>query len=433
MSQKKGDLSLLIPGADTWEIWKSTAENQFDLHATTEATQALDVTGFPSGRLAMAIPVRQVTSVPFRAQTTDLTLLADLAAMQLEQNGSRPALDGGQLSDHFVYQSRPDETILTAVVLIPPTEGQLPRKSPQAFDLSAHCFQMPLHHVAVWRELGRWVFAIGEQNKVLYFQCLSSSRLDDRAGNEIRLALTQLQIQGLLTETPTEVVVWKHDSPTDARPEEIESLAQGLGISTISLDKPNPTFPSPPSRLLPADVRAERLAQKNRQNRNLIIAAALVLYLGLAAYLYYGLDQAKKETTLAQNKLIGISQEADVLIKHRNQWAELQPVVESQFHPFEILLHTYRSLPNEQRERVIRLKRATMINQFRQVEGELQIDRRVVLEGQADEAFQAKIPIFAGNLRSNPDLDAFQWSTPAETLDNKTGKMTFIYEGTANP
>ncbi|MEN8679073.1 MAG: hypothetical protein ABF391_03385, partial [Akkermansiaceae bacterium] len=69
MSAKKGDLNLMIPGADGWEIWTGSAVNGFRQHSSTEHLLALDVTGIPSGGVAMAIPVRQVSAVPFRAQT----------------------------------------------------------------------------------------------------------------------------------------------------------------------------------------------------------------------------------------------------------------------------------------------------------------------------------------------------------------------------
>jgi hypothetical protein len=231
MSAKKGDLNLLIPGADGWEIWTGSNASGYQLHSATGHLLALDVTGFPSGSVGMAIPVRQVSAVPFRAQTDDLALLGDLAAMQLEKNGTRPALDGGQLTDHFVFGTSPEETHLTAVVMNPPSEGQLPRRSPEAFDISPRCLPLAVGKVVVWRELGRWIFGIGKPGQALYFQCLSGEYLDDRAGNEVRLAMTQLQIQGLLKEPPDSVVVWTHDSATDARSEEIEAFARGIGIS----------------------------------------------------------------------------------------------------------------------------------------------------------------------------------------------------------
>ncbi len=431
MSGKKGDLNLLIPGADGWEIWTGSNAGGYQLHSATGHLLALDVTGYPSGPIGMAIPVRQVSAVPFRAQTDDLALLGDLAAMQLEKNGTRPALDGGQLTDHFVFGTSPEETHLTAVVMNPPSEGQLPRKSPEAFDISPRCLPLTAGKVLVWRELGRWIFGIGKPGQALYFQCLSGDRLDDRAGNEVRLALTQFQIQGLLKEAPDSVIVWRHDSATDARPEEIESFARGIGLPVNTTQRPSPTWPSPPSRLLPADVRAERLAKKGERNRYILIAALVVAYLGLAAYLYLDLQKAEKAATLAKRDASGISEEAEFLLAHQSKWDELRPVVEEEFHPFEVLLNAYRALPNTSTERFIRLTKVSLSNQYREIDSELRVVREVILEGNADQEDQQKIPAFAGNLRASQELEPFRWVIPPETIDKRSGKLTFNFTGNA--
>lgn len=431
MSAKKGDLNLLIPGGDGWEIWRGSPTSGFQLHAATEHRKALDVTGFPSGEIAMAVPVRQVSAVPFRAQTDDLALLGDLALMQLEKNGTRPVLDGGQLTDHFVYGMTEEETHLTAVVMNPPSEGQLPRKSPEAFDLSVRCLPLPEGRVAVWRELGRWVFGIGKPGQALYFQCLSGDRPDARAGNEIRLALTQLQIQGMLAELPAAAVVWTSASAGDARPEELEVLSRGLGLPVETAPRPDPTWPTPPSRLLPADVRAERLAGKAKRNRNLIIAAVAVLYLGLAGYLFLDLRAAEKKAAEVRLDADRVQEDAQLLTDHEGMWSELQPVVETEYHPLEVFLACYEALPNTPKDRFIRLKEAVFENQFKEIDGSLKVSRRVRLEGLVDQENQPKIPEFSKGLRTSKDLEWFRWTFAPETTDRKTGKLTFVYEGNA--
>ncbi len=431
MSGKKGDLNLLIPGADGWEIWTGSSVSGMNLHSASGSFLALEVSGYPSGGIQMAIPVRQVSAVPFRAQTDDLALLGDLAMMQLEKNGTRPALDGGQLTDHFVFSTAAEETHLTAVVMNPPSEGQLPRKSPQAFDISPRCLPFPAGRVVVWRELGRWAFGIGKPGHALYFQILSGERLDERAGNEIRLALTQLQMQGLLPELPEAAVIWEHDSPSDARIEEQDALARGLDLPVSLAPKPSPIWPSPPSRLLPADVRAERLAKKGRRHRNFLVATLVFTYLGLAGYFYLNLQEVKDAAKQAKRDASGISEDAEALLDHQARWEELRPVVEDQFHPFEVYLAAYRALPNSRSERFIRLTKVSLLNQFREIDSELRVARELVIQGQADQEQQPKIPLFAGSLKKSEQLESFSWEFPPESLDKKNGKMTFTFTGNA--
>ena len=167
----------MIPGADGWEIWTGSAMSGYQQHSSTDHMLALDVTGIPSGPVAMAVPVREVFAVPFRAQTDDLSLLGDLASMQLEKSGNRPALDGGQLTDHFVYATTSEETHLTAVVMNPPSEGKLPRKSPDQFDISPRCLPLPEGRVVVWSELGRWSLGLGNQGELFIFNASQESGL----------------------------------------------------------------------------------------------------------------------------------------------------------------------------------------------------------------------------------------------------------------
>lgn len=429
MSAKKGDLNLLLPGADGWEIWTGNEAAGFQLNSASGEKLALNVTGYPSGPVNMALPVRQVSALPFKAQTTDLSLLGDLAAMHLEQSGARPALDGGQLTDHFVFGTTEEESLLTAIVLSPPQEGQLPRRSPAAFDISARCLPLPVGDVAIWRELDRWVFAIGRPGQALYCQCLSGERLDDRSGNDVRLALTQLQIQGLLSEFPSRAVVWSHDSVTDARPEEIESFARGIGIEVASEPKPAPVWPSPPSKLLPADVRAERAAQKNKRNRNIAIAAAVVVYLGIVGYFFYNLREVQNEAKVAQANVAALGTEAQELQEHQAKWDELRPVVESDFYPYELLLRAYRALPNTRDERFIRLNSASFTNQFKEIDGSTVVERKIVLQGTAED--NTNIPKYSGKLKTMPDLESFKWNIAPEVRDKKSGLWTFVYEGVA--
>jgi len=429
MSAKKGDLCLYLPGADGWEIWKGTATEGFELQVSTEHLLALEVSEKISGPVQMALPVRQLSSLPFKAQTEDLSILEDLAMMHLEKNGSRPALDGGQLSDHFVYGKSGEETLLTAVVLNPPQEGQLPRRSPQAFDLSPRCLPLVEGKVVVWRELGRWVFAIGRPSGVLYFQCFSGDRLDERGGNDVRLALTQLQIQGVIAPFPDGVIVWSHGSASDARPEELESFSRGLGLPASSAPKPAPSWPAPPSRLLPADVRAERMEKKNKRNRTIMIAAAVLAYLGLVGFLYFNLKSAREDVEVAQRKASSLGPEAERLQVHLDKWDELGPVVDNEFYPYEVLFRIVQALPNTKTERLIRLKSVEVINQFKDVDGGRQMIRKITVIGQAAET--APIGVYSNNLKNAENLGDFIWSMPPQKK-TRNGEWDFTYTAVVN-
>ena len=238
-------------------------------------------------------------------------------------------------------------------------------------------------------------------------------------------------MQGLLPQEPDAAVIWSHGSVSDARPEELEALARGLGVEVSSSPKPAPNWPLPPSRLLPADVRAERLEKKGKRNRVFLCVALFLAYLGLAAFLFLKLEKAKDEASQAKRKASGISSEADFLTDHEAKWDELIPVVEDEFHPFEVYLGAYRALPNTRGNRFIRLTKVSMMNQFREIDGDLRVMREVYIEGQSEQDDQEKIPEFAENLRTSEALKFPEWDLPPEKTDRRSGKVTFSYTGNA--
>ncbi|MEN8847137.1 MAG: hypothetical protein ABF377_03560 [Akkermansiaceae bacterium] len=424
MSAKKGDLTLLIPGATGWEIWNGSTAAGLSKRSESESRRALDVGGYPSGPIQMALPVRQLVALPFRAQTNDLALIDDLAEMHLERNGVRPSLDGGQLTDHFVYAVEGEETALNAVVLTTPTEGELPKRSPKAFDLSPRCLPLPSEKIAIWKELGRWVFALGNGEKVLYFQCLPGERLDDRAGKDVRLALTQLQLQGLLETMPSEAVVWTTGGVADARPEELESFARGLGLEAHPSPKPSPIWPTPPSKLLPADVRAERAEKASKRNRTILVAALVLAYLGLAAYLFTDLKKAEKDAKLAERKVEELSGGTTQLMALQDKWDELAPVVEADYYPYEVYLRVAKCLPNKP-ERKVRLTLIDINNQPKLVEGQgMVMVRDIVVKGEAQDT--ADIAEFAIALQRSDELAEFEWIIQPEK-QTRTGAWGFTY------
>lgn len=417
----------MIPGAVGWELWSGSAATAYQPLLQTEAFYALEVEKLPAGILNFALPVRQLVALPFKAQTDDLSLLPDMASIHLEHHGVRPNLEGGELADYFVYSSEGKDTVLTPVVLTAPQEGELPRKSPNAFDVSARCLSMPRGKVAVWQELGRWVFGLGDGDRLLYFQCLPGDSLDERAGRDISLALTQLKLQGVLEAAPDELILWTSGGVTDPRPEEVKAFSSGAGLNLTSTAKPAPHWPTPPSRLLPADVRAERMAVKGRRNRNLMIAAMLVAYVGILAFFTMQYLRSGDEAQRLERKVAGLGPETQELLAHQEKWDELAPVTESDFYPYEVFHRVVKAAPTPSgNNKPVRLIKAVILNQYREVEGEEQVVRTITLRGNA--ADTKDVASFDIALKGNEDLSDFEWSTPPPQK-GKGERWEFNYSG----
>ena len=427
-AKKKGEKVLLLPGADGWEVWTAGPEGSgFSMAQRSGIMRILDVTGIPPGELTMAFPVRDVSALPFRAPTSDGALLSDLAEMHLERMGMRPGVNAGILSDVFKVGTRGEESLVVPVVLAPPMEGHLPRRSPQHFDISARCLPLPAEGLVVWRELDRWVFALSEEGQTLEFEALASNQLGEDAGREIRLTLMQLELQGLVDSMPRHCFIWVGDGEAPPGAEELAALGAGMGLSgpaTVAA-KPSPVLPARLSQLLPADVRAERVARRKKQQIIAAAAAALLIYVGLIGILWLSLAKARRD---ADKALVDYGPYADVHEygkRHEQKWRELQPVVEQDHNTVELLYHCMRARGGEEG---VRLDRADISNQLQvSIDGEvveLTLIRDIRLQGKADELGQATA--FDEALKSVRGLGDYQWTTPPPQA--KGDKWSFQYE-----
>jgi len=338
---KQQETSLLVPGPRGWEIWKQASTGGFVLQSADGPARASDLTGLPSGNLAMLFPVRGMHALPFKASSSDESLFEDLAAMHAERLGVRADPMAGQLSDTFVVTKEDESATLLCTVLKSPGDGDLPPRSPKEFDLSARAYPVRGEAVAAWKEFDRWVFAFFRNGKLLYSQATSSSGPSPDASclKEIQLALGQLSIQGLALR-PEAVHVWSSDGDAG-------SLAGGLGVPGRVSPRPDPVLPEPRSKLLPADVRAARRALRARQQKIAMVAAVVVAYLGLAGWFGYGLWKNQNKIKDLRAEAESILPEADRLAyaEHKAMWKELDLVVNNDNAPVELMSRVAKAIP----------------------------------------------------------------------------------------
>lgn len=340
----KSDNTLLLPGANGWEVWQGTREKGFRRSLENGPLQASALDKLPTGRLVMAFPVREALAVPLRVQTTDQAMFHDLASMHLEKTGIRVEQGAGRLTDVFPAGHDGEQTSLLCVVLSAPREGSMPQRSPSEFDISARLFPMAENAVTIWQELGRWVFVVTCQGKLSYFQALPGVSLDDSAVREIRLALTQLSLQGVAFELD-KIIVWTSGATSDPGDDIIRSLGEKLSAEVSAEPKPRPVLPDPVSKLVPADVRAEMRLRAERQQKTLVIAAILLVYLGFAGWLGYKYFEKNREVKLQQKELAGVRADYKQIEFFVKEWKQLAPVVDERRWPIYLLRRAHEAVP----------------------------------------------------------------------------------------
>lgn len=414
MSQK-GDIVVLVPGADGWEAWSGPAGGPFQLAEASGVAQAGELGRVPAGEVVMLFPVREVTSVPFRGTTTDDGLFGDMALMHIERLGIKPDENAGQLVDSFVVARGDEDTQLLTVVLRAPGEGDLPPRSPKEFDLSARVLPVPAGGLALWREFGRWVFAIGGPGGgLMYAQATTCSEPvpDESVAGEIHLALTQLALQRMGMD-PERVVVW-FDGEPPPHPAALEHAFPGR----VAVEpRPAPALPEPRSRLLPEDVRAARRERALRHRQVALAAACGLAYLALVGWLAFGLWSGTREAKRLGVKAAAVRPVVDEFEGHRQRWEELGPVVDSGQWPMQLLLQSVRQVPANSG---LRLQSAEMSSDDA---GKI---KQIRLVGEAQEP--GPIQALSLALTRNDRLTDYRWENPPPQQTNK-GNWSFTFTG----
>ena len=403
---KTNENVLLVPGESGWEIWTGQTTAAFTLHSATAIERASDLTGIPNGDLLLLFPVKAITAVPMRVTSDDDALFSDLASLHAERLGLRPDPMAGQLTDVFVIAREAENTALVSVLLRAPGDGDMPPRGPKSFDISARAYPLAGDALAVWKEFGRWVFALSHQGKLVYCQATSvtSASPDDSLAREIRLALIQLSLQGLAIE-PDHIVLW-----TSLEKCSPAALAAAFKIPVEVAPRPAPVLPDPLSKLLPADVRAARREARRRQNIILSAAAVAVAYLGIIGWFGYGLWKDSSETTKLLKQAETIAPEGAAYTVHVAKWDELSQAIELSNSPVDILNRIASCIPPVSG---LRLKTADISAS------------EIKLIGEAP-ALQAA-NTFSLNLDKNNDLAQFEWQIPEP--NQSTRGWEFVFSG----
>ena len=405
---KPTDNILLVPGESGWEIWTSqTAGAAFTLHAATAIERAADLTDLPAGDLLLFFPVKSFTAIPMRVSSDDDALFPDLAALHAERLGLRPDPMAGQLTDLFVIAREAENTALVSIQLRAPGEGEMPPRGPKSFDISARAYPLTGDTLAVWKEFGRWVFALSHQGNLVYCQATSgtSAQPDEALAREVRLALIQLSMQGLEIE-PARVVFWTSSENPDSA-----ALTAAFKVPVEISPRPAPVLPAPLSKLLPADVRAARRAAQRRQRVMLGAAAVALIYLGIIGWFGYGLWKDHSETQNLLQQAAAAAPEGEAYAAHVAKWDELAHVVELENAPVDILSRISACIPPNSG---LRLKIAD-INAT-----------EIKLTGEAPQ-LQA-VNSFSLNLGKNTDLANFKWQTPEPNQSTRGWEFVFSAE-----
>lgn len=405
---KTTDQTLIIPGERGWEIWTRQGPGPFVIREATQVVRAADIPNIPSGDLLMCFPVKAVTALPMKVASDDDSLFDDLATLHAERLGLRPDPMAGQLTDLFVIERQSESAILLEILLRAPREGEMPMRGPSGFDISPRAFDAQNHCLSLWKEFGRWVFALHHSGQLLYCQATANdAEVPDTAlAREIRLALIQLEIQGI-HPTISSAIIWSENPHLRTG-----EFAAAMRIEASVAPRPVPAWPSPSSRLLPADVRAARREAAKKRTIILGGSIAALAYLGIIGWLGFGVWRDASET----KRLVAIADAAapqgEAVATHYAKWDELTLALDISHDPVDILSRIHRSIPPNSG---LRLRTA-----------EISADQ-IKLVGEAPQF--APVQQFSLALNRNNELASFTWQNPEP--NQSTRGWEFVFSGTS--
>lgn len=325
-SSKVQQRFLVVPAAETWNLWSFGPANQATLQRSAEQFPDLR----PTAQVWVALPSLRTIAVPMVLATTEQNELSEMIALQLEGRG----IGAFECLDYSIFRANDRESVVVAWVLppLPPEFAEIEmiaRCVPSAFALA-----LADNACTVWKEAHHWTCGIKSEGKVVAAQTLGADRVGDEMKSEVLCLLAQFLRDKILTRDIQEVVICGElDSATSSWPYPVRS------------DKtPEPIWPEGPG-FFPQVFAARKSTQaRQRVVRRSLTAAALLLavvavgIVGHTAWLWRSYQETSSRLAEMAPQVNRIKQTADT-------WNAVAPAVDPEQSGVEILYRCSRHLP----------------------------------------------------------------------------------------
>lgn len=290
----------------------------------------------------LGIPVVGAFSVPLWVSSADPELVENVLEMQLETLGLSPTNVEGQHRHHQIVDSTENRTLLAVNVISDRYDLELPKQTPDRYEISPDLYVLPENQLVIWKELGKLVMTVTRGDIVVYYQALSTDQFDSSVVQEIQCVFLQLQSQGTV-EKLEGVTLWL--STGEASDADGNFLGSLLSTPVFREKRPVPTEPLQASKLIPAQVAENRKLAARREKLKTIATVATVAYAAVVlvfAGIYFMKNRELSSLQASVNKL---EQEAGWIPAMKNRWFDFQASVDANRYPVETLLRIYQILP----------------------------------------------------------------------------------------
>jgi hypothetical protein len=329
---------VLLPGAteaEPWEVWTTGA----DSHCLQACQRPQDNS---TGRATvLALPVAQVVALPLWLQETDAKQFRGMIELQVEARGLQPR-GRDAIFDWSVIAQEEARTLVLVAVLSASLPEELETDACPVFELSARCFALPPDALVLWTEQDRLVVALTRGERLAYFQALSEPRLTARLLQDLTCVVAALEMQEVVSSLK-QAVSW-----TELTSAERGALQSAIGTPVRQEGRPAPVLPRETWNLTPPRVDEVKRQRVARRWQSRAIVLLVVLALAAATALGVRLFLTWRDVVQLRQWQAGHAQSLQVIQDTRAAWKDLQPVVDTDAYPLEVILHVSESLPADQ-------------------------------------------------------------------------------------
>jgi hypothetical protein len=329
---------VLLPGAteaEPWEVWTTGA----DSHCLQACQRPQDNS---TGRATvLALPVAQVVALPLWLQETDAKQFRGMIELQVEARGLQPR-GRDAIFDWSVIAQEEARTLVLVAVLSASLPEELETDACPVFELSARCFALPPDALVLWTEQDRLVVALTRGERLAYFQALSEPRLTARLLQDLTCVVAALEMQEVVSSLK-QAVSW-----TELTSAERGALQSAIGTPVRQEARPAPVLPRETWNLTPPRVDEVKRQRVARRWQSRAIVLLVVLALAAATALGVRLFLTWRDVVQLRQWQAGHAQSLQVIQDTRAAWKDLQPVVDTDAYPLEVILHVSESLPADQ-------------------------------------------------------------------------------------
>jgi hypothetical protein len=394
-------MAVLFPGENTWELWRGSASldtvTPLDLGYQFESESEPEFSQNDRGQNVVALPVRSVMALPMWVRAPGEREMHQAAKLQLERAGLRARNEPQGIDFSLVEKSSDGTNSLILAQSLTDRTPQLATSSAPPTDHLAAPFLLPLppDHLTIWRELGRLVAAVTRNGKVVHFDALTSSGLDESAIQEVHRMAAQLSLLDMLDNVQG-IVLWTTEG-------DAQQIADATGLPVDRALRPAPILPqSLRSRLEPRSAKlarelAQRRARKQKIFRNvaLVVGAIALLAGGVLGWFSWQRSSLRAEVS-------DLRPQAAKVEAMRERWSAAAPAVDKDKFVLETLL-AVQSIPAAQ---------SVSLERF-----ELTL-KRISIEGSAAGATQALR--FLDALSGSQQFADYEWTFPQPKIDGAT-------------